>query len=119
MNLILTAEHAFVTSAKDVVSLSKFVMQHVLPALKTAKADEATVEAITALVSPQAASVERLAFAVLGSVIAALDSAHAVNAQGGLDLTLDAQLVSDLKTVAATVKLAAAGSLPVEPVKVV
>jgi hypothetical protein len=46
-------------------------------ALKKAQADSSTIEAVTALVSPEAANIERAGFAVLGVVIKALDDANA------------------------------------------
>jgi hypothetical protein len=71
--LITSVEHALATAASDTVKVAKFVETGVLPVLKTAKADESTIEAVTALVSPQAANIERAGFAVLGVVINALD----------------------------------------------
>ena len=49
----------------------------VLPVLKQAQAEAPTIEAVTALVSPQAADIERMGFAVLGVVIKAIDDAGA------------------------------------------
>jgi hypothetical protein len=42
-------------------------------ALKKAQAVSSTIEAVTALVSPQAANIERAGFAVLGVVINAIE----------------------------------------------
>ena len=73
--LLSSIEHAFASAASDVVKVAKFVEQSVLPVLKKVQADESTVEAITSLVSPQAANIERVGFAVLGVVIKAPDDA--------------------------------------------
>jgi hypothetical protein len=73
--LITSVEHALATAASDVVKVAKFVETAVLPALKTAQANQSTIEAITSLVSPQAANIERAGFAVLGVVIKAIDDA--------------------------------------------
>jgi hypothetical protein len=60
--LISSIEHALATAASDTVKAAKFVETSVLPVLKKAQADQGTIEAVTALVSPQAANVERAGF---------------------------------------------------------
>jgi hypothetical protein len=107
--LITTVEHALAAAASDTVKAAKFVETSVLPVLKKAQADQSTIEAVTSLVSPQAANIERAGFAVLGVVINALDTAGAAVGANGLNVTLDAQLVADIKAIAAAVK----GALPV------
>ena len=77
--------------------------------LKSAQANESTIEAVTSLVSPQAANIERAGFAVLGVVINALDAAGAAAGANGLNVTLDAQVVADIKAIASAVK----GAVPV------
>jgi len=59
----------------DVVKVVKFVETSVLPVLQKAQAESSTIEAVTAMVSPQAANIERVGFAVLGVVIKAVDDA--------------------------------------------
>jgi hypothetical protein len=105
--------HALATAASDTVKVAKFVEQSVLPALKKAQADSSTIEAVTALVSPQAANIERVGFAVIGVVIKAIDDAGAAAGANGLNLSLDAQLVADIKSIASAVK----GALPVSAAK--
>jgi hypothetical protein len=90
----------------DTIEAAKFVEVSVLPVLKKAQADQSTIEAVTALISPQAANIERAGFAVLGVVINALDAAGAVAGANGLNVSLDAQLVADIKAIAAAVKAA-------------
>jgi hypothetical protein len=81
----------------------------VLPALKTAEANEATIEAVTSLVSPQAANIELAGFAVLGVVINAIDDTGTAAGASGLNIPLDAQLIADIKSIASAVK----GATPV------
>ena len=102
--LINSVEHALAAAAIDTVKAAKFVEVSVLPVLKKAQADQSTIEAVTALISPQAANIERAAFAVLGVVINALDAAQAAADANGLNVSLDAQLVADIKAIAAAVK---------------
>ena len=83
---------------------AKFVETSVLPVLKSAEANASTNEAVTSLISPQAANIERVGFAVFGVVINALDAAGAAAGANGLNVTLDAQLVADVKAIAAVVK---------------
>ena len=82
-------------------------------ALKKAQAVSSTIEAVTALVSPQAANIERAGFAVLGVVIKAIEDAGAAAGANGLNVTLDAQLVADIKAIAPAVK----GAVPVAAAK--
>ena len=53
--LITSVEHALAAAAQDVVKAAKFVETSVLPVLKKAQAEAPTIEAVTALVSLQAA----------------------------------------------------------------
>ena len=115
--LIVSVEHALATAASDVVKVAKFVETSVLPALKTAQANQSTIESITSLVSPQAANIERAGFAVLGVVINALDAAGAAAGANGLNVTLDAQLVADIKAIAAAVKGAMSPAVTAAPAK--
>jgi len=62
---------------------------------------------VTALVDPQEANIERAGFAVLRVVIKAIEDAGAVAGANGLNVTLDAQLVADIKAIAPVVKSAA------------
>jgi hypothetical protein len=110
--LITSVEHALAAAASDTVKVAKFVETSVLPALKTTLANSSTIEAVTGLVSPQAANIERAGFAVLGLVINALDAAGAAAGANGLNISLDAQLVADIKAIAAAVK----GAVPVSAV---
>jgi len=102
--LITNVEHALAVAASDTVKVAKFVETSVLPVLKSAQANQSTIEAVTSLVRPQAANIERAGFVVLGVVIDALDAAGAAAGANGLNVTLDAQLVADSKAIAAAVK---------------
>jgi hypothetical protein len=105
--LITSIEHALATAASDTVKVAKFGETNVLPVLKKAQANASTIESVTSMVSPQAANIERAGFSVLGVVINALDAAGAAAGANGLNVTLDAQLVADVKaTIAAAVKAA-------------
>jgi hypothetical protein len=55
----------------------------------------------------QAANIERLGFAVLGVVIKAIDDAGTAAGASGLNVSLDAQLIADIKSIAEAVKGAA------------
>jgi hypothetical protein len=104
---ISSVEHAFASAAGDVVMVAKVSEQSVLPVLKKAQADAPTTEAVTALVSPQAANIELVGFAVLGVVIKTVDDAGTAAGTNGLNVSLDLQLVADIKSIAPVVKDAA------------
>ena len=90
--LISSVEHSFAIEASDRVKAAKLV-------LKKAQADQSTIEAVTSLVSPQAANIERAGFAVPGVIINAIDAAGAAAGANGLNVTLDTQLVADIKAI--------------------
>ena len=115
--LITNVEHALAVAASDTVKVAKFVETSVLPVLKKAQANQSTIESITSLVDPQAANIERAGFAVLGVVINALDAAGAAAGANGLNVSLDAQLVADIKAIAAAVKGALGPAVAAAPAK--
>jgi hypothetical protein len=115
--LITSVEHALATAASDTVKVAKFVETSVLPVLKSAQANESMIESVTALISPSAANIERAGFAVLGVVINALDAAGSAASANGLNVTLDAQLVADIKAIAAAVKSALSPAVAAAPAK--
>lgn len=109
MSVLLTeVEHAYAVAASDVVKAYKFVEEKVVPVLKSVEADQSTIEAVTGLVSPQAANIERVAFAVLGYAVQALEGADAAVEGKGLNVSLDAAFVADLKAIVPAVKAAVA-----------
>jgi hypothetical protein len=62
-----------------------------------AKRIEPEVEALTGLLFPQAVELERGAFALLGMAAQAVSEAGDAAAANGLNITLDQQLVADIK----------------------
>ena len=79
--LITSMDHALATAASDTAKVAKFVETSGLPALKKAEAEESAmsaIDAVTSLVSPRAANIERVGFVVLGVVIKALDDVGTV-----------------------------------------
>jgi hypothetical protein len=115
MSLILTLGHAYAVAIGDIKKVAAFVETKALPVLQAAKADAPTVEAITALVCPQLANIERVGDAVLGVVIQAIEDAGTAAASGGLNVTLDAALVADIKAILPAIQSALK---PVPPVVV-
>lgn len=104
MSLIKTLGHAFAVVASDAVKAARTIETTVVPALKKANADAPIIEAISGLVSPQAAAIERTAFAVLGKALEAHDAGLAAAGAGGLNLQLDEETIADLKAIAPMLK---------------
>ena len=77
MSLITTLSHAYAVAISDIKKVATFVETKALPVLQAVKADAPTVEAVTALVCPQLANIERVGEAVLGVVIQAIEDAGA------------------------------------------
>lgn len=110
--LITTAEHAYAVASSEIVTIGKWIRGIALPALVKAEGSAQTVEALTALVSPAAANIERAAFAVLGKVVKSIEDAGTAADAGGVNVSLDAAFVSDLKSIVPAIKAQAAGSTP-------
>lgn len=90
-------EHAIASVAHDIVKVARAVV----PVLQKVQGQEATVEALTSLIDPNAVNIERAAFAVLGKVCVAITDAGNAVAANGFNLQLDVQEVTDLKAIAA------------------
>lgn len=98
------AGHFIAASAKRFVG---FVHNDLDPALAKIQASKETIEAVTRIVSPQAAMIEDAAFFALGAIGEALDAvAGAVDAKG-LNVTLDQTAVDKLKSAISIVKQSA------------
>lgn len=85
--------HFFAAVAGDIVKGARAVASVMV---KVGKA-EPEVEAITGLFFPEAVALERGAFALLGMAAHAVSEAGDVAAANGLNITLDAQFVADIK----------------------
>ncbi len=116
MNLITTMEHVYAVAISDAKKAGKFIETQVLPVLKTAHADAATIEAVTAIVSPQLANLERVGDAVLGVVIKAIEDAGTAAGASGISVAFDAQFVADVKAILPVVHQARLTSLLSVPV---
>ena len=105
--------HGFSWLAKHIVAIVKGADAL---ALKVAQYEPA-IESLTAMVSPQAAAIEDLAFHVFGSGLQAIDTltadaTAAIDAagKGTISIELDAKVIADLKALIPTLKAALKGS---------
>ena len=117
MSLITSAEHAYAIAIADIKKAAKVIQLGVLPTLEKLHADAPLIEGITQVVSPQAANIERVGDALLGTAIKALEDASTAAGSGGLNITLDAALVSDIRSIIAAVKSQAAPLVAAIPTK--
>jgi hypothetical protein len=88
-----SAGHAFASLFKEVVTVSKKVVT-VLGGLQN---EETLIESLTALVSPQAAAVEQIAFGALGELVAAVRATETAAATNGVNVPFDASVVTEVK----------------------
>ena len=105
-NLITTAEHAAATALHDIVVGARAVQSYLNKAGTVIAKDAPTVEALTALVDPRAAAIERVGVALLGQaepVIAGL-AGDVENDAAAPSVKLTASLVADLRTIFASTK---------------
>ena len=96
MFAIQKVEHALASVAHDIVKVARAVV----PVLQKVQGQEATVEALTSLIDPNAVNIERAAFAVLGKICTAITDAGNAVAANGINVQLDAQEIADLKSIA-------------------
>ena len=101
-NLITTLEHAYAVAISDLKKAAKFVQSKVLPALEQVHADAPAIEAVTGVISPQLANIERVGDALLGTVIKAIEDAG--QASGGVTVSLASELVADIQAIIPAVK---------------
>lgn len=104
--------HVFAAVGQKIVAEAKFVESKILPLLHRLADSEETVEKVTALVNPDAANIERVAFAGLGKVIEALESGAAAIEENGVNIALDAEFIADVKAIIPAIKAAAATTAP-------
>jgi hypothetical protein len=85
--------HFFASVAHDIVKVSRIAAPVVA---KVAEA-EPTVEAISQLIYPEAVPLERGAFQLLGMAAEAISAAGDAVEANGINLTLDKNIVADIK----------------------
>ena len=85
--------HFFATVAADIVKGARVAASVLIKAEKA----EPESEALTALFFPQAVELERGAFALLGVAAQAVTDAGNAAEANGVNVTLDAQVVADVK----------------------
>jgi hypothetical protein len=105
--------HFFATVASDIVKGAKAVALGMQQAQKA----EPEIEALTGLVFPQAVELERGAFALLGMAAQAVGETGDAVAANGVNITLDAQLVADIKGLIAAVEKYAQTAGVTQPAK--
>ena len=85
--------HFFATVAGDIVKGARAVASVMLKAQKA----EPEIEALSRLLFPQAVELERGAFALLGMAAQAVTEAGSAAAANGINISLDQQLIADIK----------------------
>jgi hypothetical protein len=85
--------HAFAVVAQDIV---KFAHKLEAAAVKV-QAAAPVVEALTSMIDPRAAAIERAAFYLFGKVTDAVHTAGDAASANGLNLSLDATEVAEIK----------------------
>jgi hypothetical protein len=88
-----SAGHAFASLFKDVVTVSK----KVVTVLSGIQNEEKLIESLTALVSPQAAAVEMIAFGALGALVAAVQAVETAASANGVSVAFDASVVAEVR----------------------
>ena len=88
-----SAGHAFASLFKDIFNVSKKVEV----VLADVQQEAPVIEALTSLVSPQAAMVEQLAFGALGMLVAAVNDVGTAATADGINVSFDASVVAEIK----------------------
>lgn len=113
LNLVQTLDHAYATAARDMVNTMHFVRDKVEPALRAIVADEKVIQEVTKLVDPAAENIERSAFAIFGMFIKVIDELPDSN--GAATVTVPAEIIADIKSVASAIKAKVHPSLAAAP----
>jgi hypothetical protein len=92
--------HFFATVAADIVKGARAAASIMSKAEKI----EPEVEALTGVLFPQAVELERAGFLLLGMAAQAVSETGDVAANNGLNITLDQQLVADIKALIAAIE---------------
>lgn len=90
--------------ASDAKKFCTFVHDNLDPALAKIQAEAPMIEAVTRILSPQAAAIEAAAFFALGELGQVLDGISAATAADGVNVKLDATAYSTLVSAIALVK---------------
>jgi hypothetical protein len=88
-----SAGHAFASLFKDVVTVSK----KVVVALGKLQGEETVIEALTSLVSPQAAAIEQIACGALGELVAAVQATETAAGANGINVGFDASVLAEVR----------------------
>jgi hypothetical protein len=88
-----SAGHAFASLLKEVVTVSK----RAVTVMSSVESEAVLIEALTALVSPQAAAVEQIAFGALGELVAAVQALDAAAGADGVNILFDAVVVAEVR----------------------
>ena len=88
-----SAGHAFASLFKDVASISR----KVVIALGKVQNEGPLIESLTSLVSPQATSIEQIAFGALGELVATVQSIDTATSANGISVAFDASVVTEVK----------------------
>jgi hypothetical protein len=100
---IQSIEHFFARAAKGAVTSGKAIISAANnPKVQT---DVKTVEAISGLVSPQAAAIEDAAYQSFGVLAkACTDASHPTNPDGTISVTFGASVIADVKALMGSVE---------------
>jgi hypothetical protein len=104
MSFISSLKTDVAKAISTLVAFGHSVENTVLPALKQLDNQQAVIEGVTGLISPAAKAVEIAAFNVLDLVITAIEDSSKATTDGGVNLTLDAAVVADIKKVIAAIR---------------
>jgi hypothetical protein len=108
MSTVVSKVKAFLeTGESDVVKAAEFVVGKILPDLEKISGDAATIQGIAGLAGPAASEAAQVALALLAWAIKVIEAGAAASAAGGINVTLDQDVVTAVKSVAAAIKPAA------------
>lgn len=89
----------------DVVKAAKYTVTEILPELKKLQADAPIIEGIAALAGPDASHAASVGVNLITWAINVVTAAQNADASKGLSVTLDASLVTAVKSVATAIKV--------------
>ncbi len=109
MLAFLAKAEAFLKGADgDIVKAAKFIAGTGLNDLEKVEGEGSVIEGIAGLAGPEAAKVATVGVELVDWAIKSIEGAEAADAAGGVNVTLDAALLAEIKSIAGIVKPAPA-----------
>ena len=112
MSLLQKIEGFVQSGEKDIGEAARFVVNEVLPELKIIAGDAPIIQQIAALAGPDASRVTSIVLNLVTWAINTVQAGEQAVAAGGLNVTLDQELVQQIESIISILKLPPKSTTP-------